>query len=62
MLTCVDTPFLQGRAFVFASQYVSILPKSLAGQYLAATVSALDADATEIATPVKLSAVKCIRK
>ncbi|KAI9638767.1 armadillo-type protein [Dioszegia hungarica] len=54
-----DTPFLQGRAFVFASHFASLLPEHLATQYLAAAVSALQSEAVSI--PVKISAVKTIK-
>lgn len=60
LLNATETPFLQGRAFVFASQFASSLPPQLAGQYLAAAVTALDAE--ELTPPVKLSAIKTIRK
>lgn len=55
-----ETPFLQGRAFVFASQFASSLSKPLAGQYLAAAVQVLNSQ--EISVPVKISAVKTIKK
>ncbi|KAI8980578.1 ARM repeat-containing protein [Trametes punicea] len=51
-------PFLQGRAFVFASQYAKLLPGQLAGQYLDAAVHVLEASDASI--PVKVSAVKAI--
>ncbi|CDO77258.1 hypothetical protein BN946_scf184753.g8 [Trametes cinnabarina] len=51
-------PFLQGRAFVFASQYAKLLPEQLAGQYLNAAVQVLEA--AEAGIPVKVSAVKAI--
>ncbi|KAI0325407.1 ARM repeat-containing protein [Cubamyces sp. BRFM 1775] len=51
-------PFLQGRAFVFASQYAKLLPAQLAGQYLDAAVQVLEA--SEAGIPVKVSAVKAI--
>ncbi|KAI0354778.1 ARM repeat-containing protein [Trametes cingulata] len=51
-------PFLQGRAFVFASQYAKLLPGQLAGQYLDAAVQVLEA--AEAGIPVKVSAVKAI--
>lgn len=59
-LISTDTPFLQGRAFVFASHFASLLPEHLATQYLAAAVSALQSEAVSI--PVKISAVKTIKK
>ena len=55
-----EFPFLQGRAFVFASQYAKLLPPQLAGQYLDAAVQVLEA--TEAGIPVKVSAVKAIHK
>lgn len=55
-----DTPFLQGRAFVFASQFAASLPPQLAQSYLDAAVNALGSEGT--AVPVKLSAVKTIKK
>ncbi|KAI0673956.1 ARM repeat-containing protein [Trametes maxima] len=51
-------PFLQGRAFVFASQYAKLLPGQVAGQYLDAAVQVLEAP--EAGIPVKVSAVKAI--
>lgn len=60
LLNSADTPFLQGRAFVFASQYASSLSPELAGQYLGAAVSALGAE--NVTIPVKLSAVRTIKK
>jgi hypothetical protein len=60
LLNSSDTPFLQGRAFVFASQYASSLSPQLAGQYLGAATTALGAD--NVSTPVKISAVKTIKK
>jgi importin-9 len=55
-----DCPFLQGRAFVFASSFAKVLPSTLAGQYLLAAVEVLDSPETGI--PVKASAVKSIQK
>ncbi|KAL0951964.1 hypothetical protein HGRIS_008615 [Hohenbuehelia grisea] len=51
-------PFLQGRAFVFASQFAKLLPLQLAGQYLEAAVQVIEA--SEPGVPVKVSAVKAI--
>ena len=60
-LPSLESPFLQGRAFVFASSFVLILSeKGISGQYLEATVQALESDAVEAV--VKICAVKCIRK
>ncbi|OSX67203.1 hypothetical protein POSPLADRAFT_1063974 [Postia placenta MAD-698-R-SB12] len=58
LLGLSDCPFLQGRAFVFASQYTKVLPEQLAGQYLHATVQVLEAGEANI--PIKVSAVKAI--
>ena len=55
-----DCPFLQGRAFVFASQYTKVLPVEMAGQYLQATVQVLEA--SEANVPIKISAVKAVLK
>ncbi|KAK8849809.1 hypothetical protein IAR55_005145 [Kwoniella newhampshirensis] len=54
-----ETPFLQGRAFVFASQYASLLSDHMAGQYLDAAVQALDSP--DVTVPVKISAVKTVK-
>lgn len=51
--------FLQGRAFVFASQFAGALPPNVAQQYLGAAIAALAAPDTSI--PVKISAVKTLR-
>ncbi|KAJ7597774.1 ARM repeat-containing protein [Mycena floridula] len=53
-----EFPFLQGRAFVFASQFAKLLPLQLAGQYLEAAIHVLEAADGTI--PVKVSAVKAI--
>jgi len=57
---CAEHPFLQGRGFVFASQYAKLLPLQLAGQYLDAAIQVIEADNAGI--PVKVSAVKAIHK
>ncbi|KAK4689861.1 importin-9, partial [Tremellales sp. Uapishka_1] len=54
-----STPFLQGRAFVFASQYASSLPEGLAAQYISAATHALESPSVTV--PVKISAVKTIK-
>ena len=56
----IECPFLQGRCFVFASQYAKCLPSGLSSQYLDAAVSVLES--AEPGIPVKISAVKAIRK
>ena len=55
-----EYPFLQGRSFVFASQYGKLLPMQLAGQYLNAAVDVIEAQTAGI--PIKVSAVKAIQK
>ena len=55
----IDLPFLQGRAFVFASQFVEVLPDDLAGQYIEAAVQVLEADSVTI--PVKASAIQATK-
>ena len=55
-----EYPFLQGRAFVFASQYSKLLPSQLTGQYLEAAVQVVEAPDAGI--PVKVSAIKAIHK
>ncbi|WVO14952.1 hypothetical protein L204_102593 [Cryptococcus depauperatus] len=54
-----DVPFLQGRAFVFASEFSSYLGEELASQYLSAAVAVLEAG--NVSVPVKISAVKTIK-
>lgn len=52
-----DYPFLQGRSFVFASQFASILPANLAGQYVSAAVEAVLKSPSAV---VKVSALKAL--
>ncbi|KAJ3527044.1 hypothetical protein NM688_g8180 [Phlebia brevispora] len=59
LLSLIDIPFLQGRAFVFASQFVEVLPAELAGQYIEAAVQVLEANAVTI--PVKASAIEATK-
>ena len=56
----IECPFLQGRSFVFASQFSKLLPSQLAGQYMSAAIDVLEADSAGI--PIKVSAVKAIQK
>jgi importin-9 len=56
----IDHPFLQGRGFVFASQYGTLLPRELAGQYLDTAIQVVEANAAGI--PIKVSAIKAIQK
>ncbi|KAF9078120.1 ARM repeat-containing protein [Rhodocollybia butyracea] len=53
-----EFPFLQGRGFVFASQYAKLLPVQLAGQYLDAAIHVIEANDASI--PIKVSAVKAV--
>ena len=53
-------PFLQGRGFVFASQYAKLLPLQLAGQYLEAAIQVIES--SEAGVPVKVSAVRAVHK
>lgn len=60
LLANADVPFLQGRAFVFASQFSELLPTQLAKQYLDAAISVLDS--ADASVPVKVSAVRALTK
>lgn len=55
-----DTPYLQGRAFVFASQFITALPESAGADYISQALAAIAHDETSI--PVKLSAIRGIVK
>jgi hypothetical protein len=55
-----DFPFLQGRGFVFASQYAKLLPLQLAGSYIDAAVQVMEAADANI--PVKVSALRAVHK
>ncbi|KDE03266.1 hypothetical protein MVLG_06259 [Microbotryum lychnidis-dioicae p1A1 Lamole] len=57
-LGATEFPFLQGRSFVFASQFAPVLPSQLAHQYIDAAIQALDA--TDAGVPVKVSAVRAL--
>ncbi|KAH8119757.1 ARM repeat-containing protein [Phellopilus nigrolimitatus] len=59
LLSLSECPFLQGRSFVFASQYSKLLPSQLAGQYMVAAIDVLEAESAGI--PIKISAVKAIQ-
>ncbi|KAF8937564.1 armadillo-type protein [Dissophora ornata] len=52
-----DFPFLQGRSFVFASQFAPILPSNLASQYVSAAVEAILKAPSAV---VKVSALKAL--
>ncbi|KAJ7150409.1 armadillo-type protein [Mycena filopes] len=58
VLSLSEFPFLQGRGFVFASQYAKLLPVQLAGQYIDAAVQVIEA--ADAGVPVKISAVRAI--
>ncbi|KAH0591342.1 hypothetical protein H2248_001421 [Termitomyces sp. 'cryptogamus'] len=58
ILHLLQHPFLQGRGFVFASQYAKLLPTTLAGQYLDTALQVIEA--AEAGIPVKISAVKAV--
>ena len=53
-----DFPFLQGRAFVFASEFAKILPAEMSSEYVSVAVHALQAPASGI--PVKISALRAL--
>lgn len=55
-----ECPFLQGRGFVFASQFSRLLPPEIAGSYLDAAIRVIENDNAQI--PIKVSAVKAIQK
>lgn len=56
----VEQPFLQGRGFVFASQFSSLLPLQSSGQYLEAALHVIESN--EAGVPVKISAIKAVHK
>ncbi|KII94307.1 hypothetical protein PLICRDRAFT_50286 [Plicaturopsis crispa FD-325 SS-3] len=58
VLSLSECPFLQGRGFVFASQYAKLLPVELAGRYLEAAIHVIED--TSAGIPVKISAVKAV--
>jgi hypothetical protein len=51
---------LQGRAFIFASQFAKLFPTELGAQYLDAAVQVVENQNAGI--PVKISAIKAIQK
>ncbi|CAG8673947.1 10649_t:CDS:10, partial [Racocetra persica] len=57
-LTATEYPFLQGRAFVFASQYATLLPGELASRYVSEAVCAIQGIG---AIPVKVSALRALQ-
>jgi hypothetical protein len=60
LLRLRECPFLQGRAFVFASQFARLFPPALGAQYLDAAAQVVEAP--EAGVPVKISAIKAIQK
>ncbi|KAF6754194.1 armadillo-type protein [Ephemerocybe angulata] len=59
ILTLPEHPFLQGRGFVFASQFSRLLQAQSAGQYLDAAVQVIES--SDAGVPVKISAVKAVQ-
>ena len=59
-MTRTEFPFLQGRGFVFASQYSKVLQLQSAQHYLDAAVQVLELN--EAGIPVKISAMKAVHK
>ena len=55
-----DAPFLQGRAFVFASKFSTALPTDLVDAFVEAAAQILNQQ--DASVPVKVSAVRAIRK
>ncbi|PPQ99515.1 hypothetical protein CVT24_005305 [Panaeolus cyanescens] len=58
IVTSSEFPFLQGRGFVFASQFSKSLPLQAAAQYLEAAIQVLES--AESSVPVKISAVRAV--
>jgi hypothetical protein len=58
LLGLSEFPFLQGRAFVFASQFVKLIPSGYINPYLDAAIHVVEDQQANI--PVKTSAVKAI--
>ncbi|KAH7924492.1 ARM repeat-containing protein [Leucogyrophana mollusca] len=58
LLNQSEHPFLQGRAFVFASQFAKLLPLEMTGQYLEAAIHVIESSSAGV--PVKVSAVKAV--
>ena len=55
-----DYPFLQGRSFVFASQFAKLLPVQMGDQYISAAIDVMENENAGV--PIKVSAVKAIQK
>ncbi|KXN85718.1 Importin-9 [Leucoagaricus sp. SymC.cos] len=58
ILSLPQYPFLQGRGFVFASQFAQLLPLQSSGQYLEAALQVVESN--EAGVPVKISAIKAV--
>ncbi|CAG8449022.1 6245_t:CDS:10 [Ambispora gerdemannii] len=58
LLSMTEQPFLQGRAFVFVSQFASILPVEHASKYVEAAVTALQQNG---AIPLQVSALRALQ-
>ncbi|KAH8835042.1 ARM repeat-containing protein [Flagelloscypha sp. PMI_526] len=59
VLNLTDYPFLQGRGFIFVSQFAKLLPIQSAGLYLEAAVQAIESPIA--ATPVKVAAIRAVQ-
>ncbi|KAI8076801.1 armadillo-type protein [Halteromyces radiatus] len=57
-MKATDFPFLQGRAFTFASEFAKVLPAEMASQYVAVAVNALQDPTSGV--PVKISAFRAL--
>ncbi|KAH8920893.1 ARM repeat-containing protein [Atractiella rhizophila] len=55
----IQHPFLQGRAFVFASQFSSVLPPGVAERYVEAAMEVLQKP--DASVPVKISSVRAVK-
>lgn len=58
LLTLTEFPFLQGRSFVFSSQYAKLIPSGYITPYLDAAVQVVENQQASV--PVKISAVKAL--
>jgi hypothetical protein len=56
----IEHPFLQGRGFVFASQFARLLPLQSSDQYLEAALQVIES--SEAGVPIKISAIKAVHK
>jgi hypothetical protein len=60
LLECADCPLLQGRCLVFASKYSNSFSAEVASRYGSLSAQLIESQRAEL--PLKLSAVKAIRK